>query len=224
MQHPRGRVRRRRGAQGGGPGGVRDARDVRLNQTRDFVSSRKDTTQALNASLCVHVARAHHPARRRGRRAADTVREVFRTPLLSFPSRRVPQIVPRRPRRWTRFSPPDGEMEVDMEPRPTTPSSTTSSLHGRAGRAGERGQTLIGGTVTREAFFSRAAELLEEMARAARLDVRGGHERQALEAARRRRDAKKNEKSTLEIQVQPRERESNPPSDESPPGRTPLSS
>ena len=36
------------------------------------------------------------------------------------------------------------------------------TLHGRAGGRASADRTLIGGTVTREAFFSRAAELLEE--------------------------------------------------------------
>ena len=38
------------------------------------------------------------------------------------------------------------------------------TLHGRAGGKASKDRTLIGGTVTREAFYSRATELLEETA------------------------------------------------------------
>ena len=51
------------------------------NQTRDFVSSRKDTTQALNASLCVHKREPIIQLDDAGNVVRIQYNEVFRTPL-----------------------------------------------------------------------------------------------------------------------------------------------
>ena len=133
------------------------------NQTRDFVSSRKDTTQALNASLCVHKREPIIQLDDAGNIARIQYNEVFRTPL-ELPFDVFPKWYAAYTK-WVRMlHDTKYEVEVDMQAGKMLIFHNWRTLHGRAGGKASKDRTLIGGTVTREAFFSRATELLEETA------------------------------------------------------------
>ena len=131
------------------------------NQTRDFVSSRKDTTQALDASLCVHKREPIIQLDDAGAVRRIQYNEVFRTPL-ELPFDVFPRWYAAYTKWVTMIHDPKYEVEVDMRAGKMLVFHNWRTLHGRAGGRASADRTLIGGTVTREAFFSRAAELLEE--------------------------------------------------------------
>lgn len=133
------------------------------NQTRDFVSSRKDTTQSLNASLCVHKREPIIQIDDAGTIVRVQYNEVFRTPL-ELPFDVFPKWYAAYTKWVTMLHDQKYEVEVDMHAGKMLIFHNWRTLHGRAGGKASKDRTLIGGTVTREAFYSRATELLEETA------------------------------------------------------------
>ena len=142
------------------------------NQTRDFVSSRKDTTQALDASLCVHKREPIIQLDDAGAVRRIQYNEVFRTPL-ELPFDVFPRWYAAYTKWVTMIHDPKYEVEVDMRAGKMLVFHNWRTLHGRAGGRASADRTLIGGTVTREAFFSRAAELLEVVGGQRQVERRG---------------------------------------------------
>ena len=134
------------------------------NQVRDFISSRKDTTQTLGAaSLRVEKREPIIQLDDAGVIKRIQYNEVFRTPL-ELPFDVFPKWYAAYAKWTTMLHDPKYEVEVEMEAGKMLIFHNWRTLHGRAGGKASRDRTLIGGTVTREAFYSRAAELLEETA------------------------------------------------------------
>ena len=133
------------------------------NQTRDFVSSRKDTTQSLNASLCVDKREPIIQLDDAGTIVRIQYNEVFRTPL-ELPFDVFPKWYAAYAKWTTMLHDAKYEVEVEMQAGKMLIFHNWRTLHGRAGGRASRDRTLIGGTVTREAFYSRATELMRETA------------------------------------------------------------
>lgn len=126
---------------------------------RDFIASRVDSTQEHKKSLLVSRKNPIFTLDPNGDLLRIMFNEVFRTPLtLPF------DVFPKYFQAFNKFvqliHSEEFEVVVDMSARTFLVMDNWRILHGRAGNRATPSRTVVGGTITREAFFSRATQLM----------------------------------------------------------------
>jgi alpha-ketoglutarate-dependent taurine dioxygenase len=128
---------------------------------RDFVASRVDSVQEFNRGLVVSTQTPILQLDEEGELKRIQYNEVFRMPL-SLPY----EVFPRWYAAFSRFvellHSGEYERKVPMEKGRFLVLHNWRVLHGRASGAASSNRVLVGGTVTREAFYSTARRLTRE--------------------------------------------------------------
>lgn len=128
---------------------------------RDFVASRADSTQQFNRGLVVSTQVPMLQLDDAGELKRIQYNEVFRMPL-SLPY----DIFPRWYAAFDRFvellHSNDFERQIPMSKGRFILMQNWRVLHGRAGGRASANRVLVGGTITREAFYSQARRLTRE--------------------------------------------------------------
>jgi len=125
---------------------------------RDFSASRADSPQVLGKSLMVEKRERIITLDRHGDVARVQYNEVFRT-ALTLPFDVFPAWYAAYAKFTDMLHSPEFEVEAEMKAGSMMIIQNWRSLHGRAAARASPDRTVIGGTVTREAFYSRAREL-----------------------------------------------------------------
>jgi hypothetical protein len=126
---------------------------------RDFIASRVDSLQAHTKTLLVSRKHPIFTLDEDGELSRITYNEVFRTPLtLPF------DVFEDWFKAFNKFvkmlHSPDYEIPVPMKEGTFLIMHNWRVLHGRTGGKASTSRTVVGGTITRESFFSKATELL----------------------------------------------------------------
>lgn len=128
---------------------------------RDFVSSRVDSVQEFNRGLVVSTQAPLLQLDEGGRLKRIQYNEVFRMPL-TMPYDVFPKWYAAFARFVELLHSEEYERKVPMEKGRFLLLHNWRVLHGRAGGAASSNRVLVGGTVTREAFYSTARRLTRE--------------------------------------------------------------
>jgi len=128
---------------------------------RDFVASRVDSTQSFNRGLVVST---RFPVIQLD--AAGEIRRIQYNEVFRMPSTIPFDVFPRWYAAFAKFvemlHSPEFEIEIPMEKGRFLLMHNWRVLHGRAGGVASSDRMVVGGTITREAFYSQARRLTRE--------------------------------------------------------------
>ena len=127
---------------------------------RDFIASRVDSGQVHNKSLLVARKQPIFTLDDNGDLVRIIYNEVFRTPL-TLPFDVFTPWYAAFNKFVTLIHSEEFETTVEMSAGRFLVMHNWRVLHGRAGNRATSTRTVVGGTVTREAFFSRATQLMQ---------------------------------------------------------------
>lgn len=128
---------------------------------RDFVASRVDSVQEFNRGLVVSTQFPVLQLDDNGRLKRIQYNEVFRMPS-TLPYDVFPKWYAAFARLVELLHSEEFEMKVPMQRGRFLLMQNWRVLHGRAGGSASSNRTVVGGTVTREAFYSQARRLARE--------------------------------------------------------------